>query len=244
MGDRLDALLRATAADTMFPVTPDLRGAVLERIARPERRSWLPARWPRALALAVISLLVLAGTVLAVALLLPGLRLTFVPILPTASVPEGPLAMRLALGDPVSAETVSVGVPDALGLPDEAYQSGEGDVLSLVYGASAQLPDLGGSGIGLLVQVIEGELDRTRVEKLVVEVGARVVAVRVGDERGFWISGPPHLVRYEAPSGGERSEATRLVGDTLVWQRGEVLYRMESGLGLVETLRIAESIED
>jgi hypothetical protein len=37
---------------------------------------------------------------------------------------------------------------------------------------------------------------------------------------------------------------TRLVGDTLVWQRGGVLYRIESGLGLAETLRIAESIDD
>ena len=40
-----------------------------------------------------------------------------------------------------------------------------------------------------------------------------------------------------------RAEATRLVGDTLVWERDGTLYRIESGLGLVETLRIAETIE-
>ena len=42
-------------------------------------------------------------------------------------------------------------------------------------------------------------------------------------------SGPPHLIRYSDPAGRERSERTRLVGDTLVWQRGGVLYRIESG---------------
>ncbi len=35
---------------------------------------------------------------------------------------------------------------------------------------------------------------------------------------------------------------TRLAGDTLVWQRDDVLYRIESGLGLDATRRIAESI--
>jgi hypothetical protein len=242
MDDRLDALLREVTDEVAFPPTPDLRGPVLARIARPERRGWMPAAWPRATVLAVISLLALAGTVAALALLLPGLRLTFVSSPPTASVPEGPLAIRLALGAPIAAETVDVGVPQVLGIPDEAYVLGDQEVLSLVYHARDGLPELGNSGIGLLVQVIDGAVDSTQVEKLVVEVGASVVAVSIGDDPGFWVSGPPHLIRYTAPSGVERSEATRLVGDTLVWQHGDVLYRIESGLGLPATLRIAESI--
>ena len=64
----------------------------------------------------------------------------------------------------------------------------------------------------------------------------------MGGDAGFWIEGLPHLVRYTDPDGRERSQRTRLVGDTLVWERGGVLYRIESGLGLDGTLRIAESI--
>ena len=56
------------------------------------------------------------------------------------------------------------------------------------------------------------------------------------------VIGPPHLLRYLGPDGDARAEATRLVGDTLVWESGGTLFRIESGLGLVETLRIAESI--
>ena len=37
---------------------------------------------------------------------------------------------------------------------------------------------------------------------------------------------------------------TRLAGDTLVWQRGDTLYRIESALGLEATRRLAESVDD
>ena len=70
------------------------------------------------------------------------------------------------------------------------------------------------------------------------------VSVTVDGAPGFWISGPPHLVRYLDLTGRERSEMTRLAGDTLVWQAGNALYRMESGVGMVETIRLAESIEE
>ena len=234
MDDRLDQALLRLAAEIAFPPTPDLRGSVVERV--PARRRW-PSAWPRAAALAVIATLVMAATAAAVALVLPGLRITTVPTLPTAD----PVASPLALGDPIQADTVDAGIPATLGSPDEAYVVGDHEVLSLVYLADDELPDLAGSGIGLLVQVIDGALDRERVEKLVAE-GATVTPVLVVDAAGFWIEGPPHVVRYTDPGGAERSQRTRLVGDTLVWERGGVLYRIESGLGLDGTLRIAESI--
>ena len=236
MDDRLDAALLRLGAEIDFPPTPDLRRSVVERAQAPVRR-WWPSAWPRAAALAVIATLLLAATAAALVVVLPGLRITTVPTVPTAEA----VASRLALGDPIPADTVADGVPAALGLPDEAYVFGDHEVLSLVYLADDELPELAGSGIGLLVQVIDGALDRERVEKLVAE-GASVTAVQVGGEAGFWIEGPPHLVRYTDPDGRERSQRTRLVGDTLVWERGGVLYRIESGLGLDGTLRIAESI--
>ena len=237
MDDRLDAALLRLAAEIDFPPTPDLRRAVSERAQAPARR-WWPSAWPRAAALAVIATLLVAATAAALALVLPGLRITTAPTVPTAEA----VASRLALGDPIPAGTVGAGIPAALGPPDEAYVIGDHEVLSLVYLADDELPDLAGSGIGLLVQVIDGALEREMVQKLVAEVGASVTPVRVGPDAGFWIEGLPHLVRYIDPEGRQRSQRTRLVGDTLVWERGGMLYRMESGLGLDGTLRIAESI--
>jgi hypothetical protein len=242
MTDRLDAALADLATAVDFPPTPSLRGAVGERLAEPPRRRWF-APLPRALVLAVIGLLMLATAAAALVLLVPGLRLTLVPNLPAASVPAGPLGTRLALGREVPVDDVAQVAPAALGPPDEAYVIGDGAVVSLVYGASEELPELDGSGIGLLVQAIDGALEREQIEKLVLEVDASVTSVTVDGAPGYWISGPPHLLRYLAPDGEVRSEATRLVGDALVWERDGTLFRIESGLGLDETVRIAETIE-
>jgi hypothetical protein len=242
MTDRLDAALADLATGVEFPPTPPLRAAVIGRLTRPARRPWL-APLPRALALALIGLLVVAGAAAALVVLVPGLRLTLVPSLPTASVPVDPLGSRLALGREVPVDDVAPLAPAALGPPDEAYLIDDGAVVSLVYGASDELPELGSSGIGLLVQAIDGALQREQIEKLVLEVGVSVTPVAVDDATGYWISGPPHLLRYLAPDGEARSEATRLVGDALVWERVGTLFRIESGLGLTETVRIAETIE-
>ena len=242
MPDRLDTALVDLADNLAFPPTPDLRRAVVTRLSQTPRRSWMPALWPRALVLGVGAALLVAGAVMAALLVLPGLRLTFTPALPTGPVPVDPLATRLALGERVSVDSVDGPVPLVLGEPDEAYSSRSGEVISLVYASGDELPELAGSGIGLLVQQINGSLERDRIEKLIVEVGATVTVTDVDGASGFWIQGPPHLIRYRGPSGEERAELTRLAGDTLVWQSGHVLYRIESGLGLQETRRIAESI--
>jgi hypothetical protein len=244
MPESLDAALRDLAAEVAFPPTPDLRGAVAARLHERSRRSWAPVAWPRALVLGIAATVLITGVVVAAVLVIPGLRLTFTPSLPTASVPSNALATRLALGDPVALDAVDARVPAILGQPDEVYSARSGEVITLVYASSDELPELAGTGIGLLVQQINGSLERERIEKLIVEVSASVTELEIDGSPGYWIEGPPHLIRYRGPSGQERSEMTRLVGDTLVWQRGDVLYRIESGLGLETTLRIAESIVD
>lgn len=244
MTDPLEVALTALGAELAFPPTPDVRVSVERAIATPARRSWWPTAWPRAIALAVLATLLIVAAATALVITVPGLRLTFLPALPSAQVPDEPLATRMALGRPVDPVTVTAGIPTALGTPDEVYVLGDDRVLSLVYAADDRLPALGDSGIGLLVQVIDGALDREHVEKLVVsDPGTSVAAVQVGDADGFWITGPPHLVRLIDPDGRTSSLPTRLAGDTLVWESGGVLYRMESAMGLDEALRIAETIE-
>lgn len=238
----MDAALKELAGVVAFPPTPDLRRGVLSHLTEPQRRWWLPSAWPRALALALIATVLVAATAAALAFVLPGLRIIFVPSLPTASVPADGLATRLGLGQRVPLESVDVLVPTVLGEPDEVYSSFSGEVVSLVYAAGDDLVELEQSGIGLLLQEIRGSLDVGQIEKLVIESQAQVTPVEVAGADGFWIEGPPHLVRYLGRSGQDRAEATRLAGDTLVWERDGVLFRIESGLGLEPTLRIAESI--
>jgi hypothetical protein len=239
MTDRLDEALVDLASAVEFPPTPAFR--VSELVVPNARRRWL-VPLPRALVLALIGLLLLAAAATALVLGVPGLRLTLVPSQPTASAPADPLASRLALGEAIPVDEVANLAPQALGPPDEAYVIGDGAITSLVYAARGELPELDGSDIGLLIQAFEGALEREQVQKLVVEVGATVAAVSVDGANGYWIAGPPHLLRYLGPDGDARAEATRLVGDTLVWERDGMLYRIESGLGLVETVRIAETM--
>jgi hypothetical protein len=240
MTDRIDEALVDLGTAVAFPSTPDLRRTVAERLAAPRA----PRRWfvPPARRLALAGLLLLAALVVAAAafVVVPGLRLTWAPALP--SVAADPLGARMALGASIPVSDAARHEPAALGAADEAYAIGDDDIVTLLYVASAELPDLDGTGIGLLVQAIDGALDRDQVHKLVVEVGATVQPVDVGGADGYWISGPPHLLRYFGPDGEERAEATRIVGDVMVWERGGTLYRIESGLGLAETVRIAETI--
>jgi hypothetical protein len=124
------------------------------------------------------------------------------------------------------------------------YVSQGGEVVSLVYAPRPGLPEIGDTGIGLLLQEMRGTLDRERIEKLVPEFGATVTPTPVGDGEGYWITGPRHLVRYTDSAGREQVEATRLVGNTLVWHDDGALFRIESGLGLDAVRRIGASIGD
>ena len=52
-------------------------------------------------------------------------------------------------------------------------------MITLVYASGEGLPEMAGTGIGLLVQQINGSLERERIEKLVVEVGASITETEI-----------------------------------------------------------------
>ena len=241
MPDRLDAALRQMAEEVVFPPTPPVAASVRERLVEAGLPSPRRRPWGRSLALAIGLSLLVAATVLALSWVLPGLR-----IVPVASVPPGPtaeLGEDLRLGQPMDAADAPFTIGED-GSAVSGYTLDGGTVTSLLLAAGEGLPEIADTGIGLLVQRIEGDLETAMVEKLVDEVGATVTPISIGDAEGFWIEGPPHLVRYLTPAGGVRTEATRLVGDTLVWQRDGILYRMESALGLGESLQLAASVRE
>lgn len=79
-------------------------------------------------------------------------------------------------------------------------------------------------GRQILVSSIVGMFDEVLLRKIV-GPGTGVRQVTVDDSPGLWIDGEPHDVVYRVPGGDVT--VTRAAGNTLLWQRGEVLHRVE-----------------
>ncbi len=56
------------------------------------------------------------------------------------------------------------------------------------------------------------------------------------------MSGIPHAIEFLDDESGVTRGPARLVGDVLVWQDGDMVYRVESPLGRDATLDIARSM--
>lgn len=259
----LESALEDLATALAIPPTPDLATTVGTRL-RSAGRVPSPPRvvrrsLRRSLLLAAALALLIVGGAVAVRLGLDLLSVEMGPIpsrAPSQVATAGAGASRppgstLGLGaartlDEVRADApFTVRIPAALGPPDAAYVGGadlRGQV-AFVYAARDDLPSsptLGGAG--LLITQNQGEPDDGLAHKLVDMGVATIDAVTVEGARGLWISGAPHVFWYLAPDGAVVQESHRLVGDTLVWERDGVLYRIEGAIPLSRALEIAASM--
>jgi hypothetical protein len=57
-----------------------------------------------------------------------------------------------------------------------------------------------------------------------------------------FISGGEHAYVYETPGGDIREDRPLLAGPTLIWQRGGLVFRLETRAGRARALRIARSV--
>ena len=62
-------------------------------------------------------------------------------------------------------------------------------------------------------------------------------------ERGLFVSGDEHFVMFMDEQGFIADEPTYLAGNTLLWNRGDLLLRLEGDLSRDEALELARSIE-
>jgi hypothetical protein len=92
----------------------------------------------------------------------------------------------------------------------------------------------------MLVMEFRARIDLPFLEKVVHEA-ERIEEVEVGGEAAYWIEGE-HSLFYLDERGQSLEERSRLAGNTLLWQRGEVTLRLESALSKEEAIRIAESM--
>jgi hypothetical protein len=243
----LERELLALRDEIAWPPTPDLVAAVGPRIAtEPRRRMRRAGPVPRlapAVA-AVLAVLLALGVLLAAS---SGVRATLRDWLGIGSVritrverlPDLSPARRLGLGrrTTVAAANRHLGSPiatvRALGAPDAIYLGdGVPPRVSLVYVARPGLP-AGTAGFGALLDELQGD-ELAFVEKTVA-VHVPIVRVKVDGARGYFIAGRHAVMLPDALR-------PRLAGNTLIWVRDAVSYRLETALGVRAALRLARSV--
>lgn len=250
--------LEAAAVDAAWPAPPDLRAAVLARIATPDappapdlrdgvldrirRRRAAGRRTLRPLLLGVLLLLALAGVAAGLGFRLPGVVIERVATTP----PPGSsldLGSPVPLADALGSAVPRVLVPAALPAPGTAWVLGSGDrrLVTLAWRAGPGEPTLPGSDLKLTVMAVPGSVDDELLHKLA-GPDTRIDAIEVDGDRGWWLSGAPHQILVARPGGDIELLRPSLAGDTLLFVRDGTVYRLESALGKDATLDIARSM--
>jgi hypothetical protein len=257
----LQTALREIATVVDWPKTPEISSGLSARMVTTSRKtSWtrrglFQPSLSRALLPAALLALLLAGAAIGVRFGLELLQIEFgrvptpAPTTP-ASPPDRGHGATLGLGSRTTLDVVEtnagfpISIPTDPGVPNEVYLGGpqlRGQV-AFVYAPREDLPptDLL-NGAGLLITQNHGSVDPGLARK-VIDTGGAVDRVTVGDVPGYWITGIAHGFWYLAPDGEVIFESGRRVGNTLAWQRGDILYRIEGAITLERALQIAESM--
>jgi hypothetical protein len=246
-GPMLEGLARAVA----FPPAPDMRSAVLARIAaEPPRRSQAPA-WRFALAGVAVVIAVAAFTVVlsrdardAVAgflgLAVEGERIEVLPT-PPAGMTATPFP---ASADPndfeqfarrVTTEEAAIHVgalqlPASLGEPAALYAITGGPNIVIADFGSVQVWQMPYTGEYFIGKGINGG-------------GTVVQEVRVNGHPGYWVSGGERLVSVTSTSGNVLTGTQRVVtANALLWSADGLYHRIEGAGTLEEATRLAEEI--
>lgn len=93
-------------------------------------------------------------------------------------------------------------------------------------------------GREVLVSAVDGRLDQDLIVKLVASTD-QITEVEVKGQPALWVSGPRHEVLYVEPGG--RVAGQRPAANALLWQEGDVLYRVEGFDTLADALAFADA---
>ena len=254
---QLESALVQLGGELVWPATPDVAPAVRRRLAEhPTRGLRLPAR--RTLGLIFAVLAVAVGAAMAVPpartavldfLGLRGATVERVETLPRARASAAralELGRATSLAEAAKEASFEILAPQDLGDPDGVFydNSVPGGRVSLVYAPQEGLPRSRFTGVGLLVTEFRGDLSPELVGK-VLEGSTTAERVTVDGDPGLWMGGP-HVFFYRDSRGLIAEETTRLAGNTLLLQRGNVLVRFEGSSGLTQerALELAGSLEE
>jgi hypothetical protein len=234
----LERSLRELGGEIAWPATPRFE-LELEPV---RRRAALPLR-PLALRPLVVGFAILIAALAGVLALSPGARSAFLEIfrLKGATVervetlPDVPV-QRIDFGERVgraeAERRVGFELLD-LGEPDVVFVLGD-RMASLVYG-DPERPRL-------VLSQLRGAVFDGFVKKAGSR-GTRIDEVTVDGQPGLFVSGDEHFVMFLDENGVISDERTFLAGNVLLWNRGELLLRLEGDLTRAEALELAESVE-
>jgi hypothetical protein len=160
----------------------------------------------------------------------------------------------LQLGPALSAEAASgrTGLPvphtPALGAPSGIFVTSPPDAgqIVVVYPPSTKLATSPVAGVGALLSAMPGTINEglfvktqrqgTTLESFsFVDASGRTVAA-------VWLSGAPHDYVFEDRSGNPVFDTLRLATSTLLWQDGDVTYRLEATLTREQAVAIAATV--
>lgn len=111
---------------------------------------------------------------------------------------------------------------------------------------TTELPGPGNSrlvhvgGAEILVSAIDGRLDDGVITKSL-GTASTVTEVDVAGQPGLWVDGAPHQVAYLTSDGDQR--VVRAASNTLLWQDGAVLYRLEGFDAVEDAIAFAQTLE-
>ena len=216
-----------------FPETPRFE---LDFERRPARAGWL-----RPVALGFAVLVVAIAGVLALS---PGARSAFLEIFRirgatverVESLPSIP-AQRIDFGERVTrAEAerrIGFELLDLGDEPDAIFVRPDG-LASVVYGDPDEPRLVLSQARGA---IYDGFIKKTGGS------GTVITEVTVDGEPGLFVDGPEHFVMFLDKNGFISDEETYLAGTVLLWNRDELLLRLEGDLTREQALELAESTE-
>ena len=231
--NELELRLQELGGEIAYPATPRFELS-LDRGAA--GRPWL-----RPVALGFVVLLAVAAGVLALS---PGARSAFLEIFHirgatverVESLPDV-RAQRVDFGERVSRDEaerrVGFELVDLGAEPDAIFVRPDG-LASVVYGDPAHPR--------LVLSQARGALWNGFIKKTAGR-GAIIEEVTVDGGPGLFVAGPDHFVMFLDENGLISDERTYLAGTVLLWNRGELLLRLEGDLTEEEALELAESVE-
>ena len=149
----------------------------------------------------------------------------------------------MSIADAISRTALPDPSPALLGEPLSVHvvQLPRLDQIVLVYAPSDLIGRSSVTGVGALVSVFPAQINDGLFGKTL-GTTATVRPVDVDGATGFWIEGAPHQLFFEH-DGEIVPDTLRLATNTLLWQRGDDVYRLEADISLETALRVASSIE-
>lgn len=243
--ERFEHAVSSIAAELPYPATPDVAGAVRAHLQVDRPRPWRLRRWAVAALIALLFALLVAIAVPPVrAALLRVLRIGAIQInliddpqqasLPAAAAQRQPVSI-IDLGEEIGlAEAAGVitlanpPFPPGLGEPDAVYGQNllfREPVVSFFWRARGERPQILLTQIGLPQFALKWA------------AGEQVAEIEVRGRPAIWIAGPHRLDLVS----GAAEHVTAIASNVLIWDNGQMTFRLEADMTLEEALQIAES---